>query len=90
MNNLSVVTKKKRHLSDISSLIKDFMYHVHNAVFSRKAIKEGKAYCYYYSKNIKTMNDRKSVNKRMKHKLKILRNIRYNSNRDYINSFKKI
>ena len=49
------------------------MYHVHNAVFSRKAIREGKAYCYYYSKNIKTMNDRKSVNKRMKHKLKILR-----------------
>ena len=90
MNNLLVVTKKKRYVSEISSIIKDFNYHAHNATFSRKAVREGKSYSYYYSKNINTMNDRESVNKRMKNKLKILRNIRYNSNRDYINSFKKI
>ena len=90
MNNLIIVVKKKRHLSYTSNLIKNFIYHAHNAAFSRKAMREGKVYCYYYSKNIKTMNYRKSVNKRMKYKLKMLRRIRYNSNRDYINSFKKI
>ena len=55
--------------SDTSIALGDFKYHAHNATFSRKAVPKGIPWENYYSKNIKKMNDRESVNERMKEKL---------------------
>jgi hypothetical protein len=63
----------------INIILEDFIYHAHNATFSRKAVRFGKPYVNYYSWDIKKMNDRESVHKRMKDKLKKIRENRYYS-----------
>ena len=70
---------KEMILSDLNVALADFNYHAHNATFSRKAVRIGKPYEYYYSKKINKMNDRKSVNDRMKYRLKKIRKDRYES-----------
>jgi len=65
--------------SDINIILEDFIYHAHNATFSRKAARFGKPYVNYYSWDIKKMNARESVHKRMKDKLKKIRENRYDS-----------
>ena len=81
---------KKIHKSDISIALGEFKYHAHNATFSRKAVRDGiKPHSHYYSLFIKEMNDRKSVNKRMKLKLKRIRNERYESLITEKNDYKK-
>ena len=63
--------------SALNIALADFKYHAYYATFSRKAVRIGKPYAYYYSRNINNMNDRKSVNKRMRYKLKRIRKDRY-------------
>jgi len=70
---------KKIKLCDINKTLRHFYYHAHNATFSRKAVRDGDPYLNYYSKNIKKMNDRKAVNRRMKDKLRRIRIHRYDS-----------
>ena len=69
---------KEIPLCDINKKLQDFYYHAYNATFSRKAVREGEPYSNYYSKNIKKMNDIKVVNRRMKDKLRRIRNARCN------------
>ena len=80
---------KKINLSDLNIALADFKYHAHNATFSRKAVRIGKPYEYYYSKKINKMNDRRSVNDRMKYKLKRIRKDRYESKHAEIEEYKK-
>ena len=76
-------------LSDLNVVLTDFNYHAHNATFSRKAVRIGKPYEYYYSKKINKMNDRKSVNDRMKYRLKKIRKDRYESINEERKEYKK-
>ena len=80
---------KKIHKSEINIALGEFKYHAHNATFSRKAARDGNPHSHYHSRLIKEMNDRKSVNKRMKLKLKRIRNDRYESLITEKNDYKK-
>lgn len=75
--------------SDTSIALGDFKYHAHHATFSRKAVRKGIPWENYYSKNIKKMNDRESVNERMKEKLKRIRKNRYGSLETERNNYRK-